>query len=185
MTTTPGMSECESCKNGKPCYSFSCGAINSREAELIKEHEKSKGKDARIDTLLARFKHRDIALNAQSEEMIRLRSALESSRQEIERLKTGNETLARLLDEFRAELWGAKETRKVLSLNDLDRIKKLKAELEAERQSTRGLLVQIEREIEMNDHGQSCSTIGKNSCDCHLSRLAVLLDRYKAGGRAT
>lgn len=34
---------------------------------------------------------------------------------------------------------------------------------------------QIEREIEMSDHGRSCLIFNNLKCDCHVSRLKIVL----------
>jgi hypothetical protein len=50
---------------------------------------------------------------------------------------------------------------------------------ESHKKEAEKLVEEIERELGMNEHDVSCSSLGGNNCDCHIPRLKEVLEAYK------
>lgn len=172
MNTTPGMSEemkpCRACGGDKGHWE-GCRGEATLLLELEQEREGSRGNLLRIVELEMTVKERgELFQEAQNKALL----ALESSRQEIERLKekvafyeNGRQINEIYIDE--SEMLG------------------LEQELEAERQSTRELITAAS---EIEDILEVPRLLGASSqliIEKAIDRFKTILARHKAGGKAT
>lgn len=166
MNPTPGMSE-ESARNTVKRHEFDTG---QRPKPDLRDYDYAKGYLARVEQV----DHGKFELAKANEasirrDLVKVEVALESSRQEIERLKHERDMALRMAENKNPQI-------DILRQHNL----KLNKELEAERQSTEKLVEILEMYQKAVDDRQVITKI----FHCYQNGKEAL-SRHKAGGKAT